>query len=98
MNNEVKVIRYDESNLNVEALKGKYGQVGNKDYSITIIKNLMFVNLYSGCKIDINIPEVYDGFLITSNNRRIKITNNNIKASLSDNETAFGQFVLKKWN
>lgn len=62
MTNEIKLIRYDEMNQNEEALKGKYGQVGNKNYTLTAIKNLLFINLYKGCIIGITLPECYDRF------------------------------------
>ena len=53
----IKLIRYDESNKNQEALKGQYGQEGQKDYCITVIKNMLFVVIYDGGKMnDVKIP------------------------------------------
>jgi len=95
---DIKIIRYDDSNTNKEALKGKWGQFGNKSYSLTIIKNLLFVNLYKGCIIGVTLPECYDGFLTTSKGRIIEVNDNKLTASLSDDESAFGQLVLKSWN
>lgn len=98
MTNEIKLIRYDEMNQNEEALKGKYGQVGNKNYTLTAIKNLLFINLYKGCIIGITLPEVYDSFIMTSKGRVIEINDSKLTASLDDNETASGFAVLKSWN
>lgn len=98
MTNEIKLIRYDEMNENVEALKGKYGQVGNKNYTLTAIKNLLFINLYKGCIIGITLPEVYDGFIMTSKGRVIEVNDSKLTVSLSDDESASGQLVLKSWN
>jgi len=98
MTNEIKLIRYDEMNENIEALKGKYGQVGNKNYALTVIKNLLFINLYKGCIVGISLPDCYDGFITTSKGRRIEINDSKLTASLDDNECASGFVVLKSWN
>lgn len=98
MTNEIKLIRYDEMNENIEALKGKYGQVGNKNYTLTAIKNILFINLYKGCIVGISLPECYDGFVRTSKGRVIEINDSKLTASLDDNETASGFVVLKSWN
>ena len=47
---EIKIIRYDESNKNLEALKGQYGQLGDGKAVFTIMKNLLIVNLLGGAK------------------------------------------------
>ena len=59
MNNiDVKIVRYDESNKNIEALKGQYGQLGKKDATFTVIKNLLVINLLNGAKYDgVKLPE-----------------------------------------
>lgn len=98
MTNEIKLIRYDEMNENIEALKGKYGQVGNKNYTLTAIKNLLFINLHKGCIVGISLPECYDSFIRTSKGRVIEINDSKLTASLDDNETASGFVVLKSWN
>lgn len=98
MPEQIKIIRFDESNKNLEALKGQWGQLGEKKYSLTILKNVLFVNLYKGCSVDIQLPSVYDGFLITSRGRRIHIENSRLTAELSQDESAFGQLVLIRWN
>ena len=97
-NNDIKIIRFSELNDNVEALTGKWGQVGNKNYSLTIIKNILFINLYKGCIVGISLPECYDCFISTSKGRVIEINDSKLTASLDDNETASGFVVLKAWN
>lgn len=98
LNNSLRIVRYDESNKNLEALKGQYAQTGEKMYAVTIMKNILFINLYAGAKVEIRMPNVYDGFLISSNGRRLNVKDNVLTAELEQDETAFGQLVLKKWN
>lgn len=96
--NPIKIIRYDESNPNVEALKGQYGQYGDISYSLTIIKNQLFINLYEGCNISITLPNVHNGFITTSKNRIIKIKDSILTAKLDTDESASGVLTLLKWN
>lgn len=98
MAEQIKIIRFDDSNKNLEALKGQWGQIGEQKHCLTMMKNILFVNLYKGCSIDIQLPSVYDGFLITSKGRRIDIENSRLSAELGQDESAFGQLVLSKWN
>lgn len=100
MNNiDVKIIRYDESNTNIEALKGQYGQLGQKTATFTVIKNLLVINLLGGAKYDgVKLPEVYDGFIQCSNGSRIQVKNSTLTCSLAQDVNGFGIFVLKKWN
>lgn len=98
LNNEMRIIRYDESNKNIEALRGQYAQMGESKYSVTVIKNVLFINLYKGCSIDVKLPNVYDGFLVSSKGRRIEVNDSELKCDMASDETAFGQLVLRKWN
>lgn len=101
MNNlDIKIIRYDESNENVEAIKGKWGQYGDKFAAFTVIKNLVFINLFNGAKYDnIKLPFVcYDGFVMCSNGTRIAVRNSTLNCHLGDDVNGFGIFVLKSWN
>ncbi len=100
MNNiEVKIIRYDESNKNIEALKGQYGQLGTKNAIFTIVKNLLIVNLMPNAKYDnVKLPTVYDGFIQLSNGQRIDIKDSTLTCSLDNSTNGFGILVLKKWN
>ena len=98
-NMDIKVIRYDESNQNIEALKGQYGQYGDKKGSFTVVKNLLFVNLYSGAVYNNEkLPSVYDGFLTCSDGTIIEVKNSILNAKLDKGVTAFGVLVLQKWN
>jgi len=98
LNNTLKIVRYDEGNQNLEGLKGKYGQVGASSYSVTVLKNVMFINLYKGASVELKLPGVKDGFLLTSKGRTIEVNDSVLKCSLEKDESAFGQFVLQKWN
>lgn len=100
MNNiDVKIIRYDESNQNIEALKGQYGQYGDKKAVFTIMKNLLFVNLLDGATYtDVKLPSVYDGFIQCSNGSRIQVKDSILTCKLPSDVNGFGILVLKKWN
>ena len=100
MNNiDVKIIRYDESNKNIEALKGQYGQLGTKNAIFTVVKNLLIVNLMPNAKYDnVKLPTVYDGFIQLSNGQRIDIKDSTLTCSLDNSTNGFGILVLKKWN
>jgi hypothetical protein len=100
MNNiDVKIIRYDESNKNIEALKGQWGQLGTKNAVFTIVKNLLIVNLMPNAKYDnVKLPTVYDGFIQLSNGQRIDIKDSTLTCSLDNSTNGFGILVLKKWN
>jgi hypothetical protein len=96
---DVKIIRYDEANQNIEGIKGSYGQLGEKQAAFTVIKNLLFVNLHKGAKYtDAKLPSVYDGFIQLSNGQRIIVTDSTLNCNLPSNVTGFGVLVLSKWN
>ena len=96
---DVKIVRYDESNQNIEGLKGNYGQLGDKKAAFTVIKNLLFINLHKGATYtDAKLPTVYDGFIQLSNGGRIQVTNSTLNCSLPENVSGFGVLVLTKWN
>ena len=100
MNNiDVKIVRYDESNQNIEALKGQYGQLGDSKAVFTILKNLLIINLLPGAKYDgVKLPSVYDGFIQLYNGTRIQIKDIILTCNLSNNVNGYGILVLKKWN
>lgn len=96
---DVKIIRYDEANQNIEGIKGQYGQLGDKNATFTVIKNLLIINLQSGAKyVNEKLPTVYDGFVQLSNGQRIKITNSTLNCNVPKDVTGFGILVLQKWN
>lgn len=96
---EVKIIRYDESNKNLEALKGQYGQFGDGKAVFTVIKNLLFVNLFGGAKYDnLKLPTVYDGFIQCSDGTIIQIKDSILTCNIANDVNGFGVLVLEKWN
>lgn len=96
---DVKIVRYDEANKNIEGIKGQYGQLGDKNATFTVIKNLLIINLQGGAKyVDEKLPTVYDGFIQLSNGQRIKITNSTLNCNIPKDVTGFGILVLQKWN
>lgn len=98
-NIDIKIVRYDDSNRNVEALKGQYGQLGQKSGIFTLIKNLLFVNLLNGAKYDnVKLPSCYDGFIQLSNGDRLAVKDSILTCSLPSDVNGFGVLVLKKWN
>ena len=96
---EVKIIRYDESNKNLEALKGQYGQFGDGKAVFTVIKNLLFVNLFGGAKYyNLKLPTVYDGFIPCSDGTIIQIKDSILTCNIANDVNGFGVLVLEKWN
>ena len=98
-NIDIKIVRYDDSNRNIEALKGQYGQCGQKSGIFTLIKNLLFVNLLNGAKYDdVKLPSCYDGFIQLSNGEQVAIKDSILTCQLPSDVNGFGVLVLKKWN
>ena len=100
LNLGIKVVRLSEDNQNYdEALKGQYGQLGDKNAVFTIVKNLLIVNLMPNAKYtDLKLPSVYDGFIQLSNGGRVQIKDSILSCSIPTGVTGFGILVLKKWN
>lgn len=99
MQNEMKLIRYSQENQNIEALKGKYGYLGETWGSVTVFKNLLLVVANRGAKVsDYQLPEVYDGFLLTNEGNTINITNSKLNLDLGASECAQGVLKLVKDN
>lgn len=95
----INIVRYDDSNQNIEALKGQYGQMSDGKGVFTIIKNILFINLFPGASYNnVKLPTCYDGFLLCSDGTRIEIKDSILTCKLSNNINAQGQLVLKKWN
>ena len=96
---DIKIIRYDEANKNIEALKGQYGQRGEKYGAFTILKNILIINLYNGAKFnDYHLPTVYDGFIQLSNGEQLQITDSKLTCNLDNDVNGFGILVIKTWN
>ena len=99
MQNEMKLVRYSQENQNIEAFKGKYGYLGETWGSLTVFKNLLLIVANKGAKVtDYQLPEVYDGFLLTNEGNTINITNSKLNLDLGASECAQGTLKLVKDN
>ena len=99
MNLDIKLVRYDESNPNVEAIKGKYAQKGESRAVFTVLKNLLVINLLPGARYDsLKLPECWDGFVQCSDGTIIQIKDSTLTCSLPSDVNGFGMLVLKAWN
>lgn len=95
----MKLIRYSQENPNIEALKGKYGYLGEGWGSVTVFKNLLLVVANRGAKVsNYQLPEVYDGFLLTNEGNVINVTNSILNLDLGASECAQGTLKLVKDN
>ena len=95
----IKIIRFDETNQNLEALKGKWAQYGDRYGSFTVMKNILFVNLYKGASYSgLKLPDVYDGFVQCSDGSVVQVNDSILTCSLGADTTGFGVLVLKSWN
>lgn len=99
MQNDFKLIRYSQENPNIEALKGKYGFLGESWGSVTVFKNVLLVVANRGANVqNFPLPEVYDGFLITTNSNIVRVNNSTLNLSLAADECAQGVLKLVKDN
>lgn len=99
MQNDFKLIRYSQENPNIEALKGKYGYLGESWGSVTVFKNVLLVVANKGANVqNFPLPEVYDGFLITTNCNIVRVENSTLNLSLGTDECAQGVLKLVKDN
>lgn len=99
MHNEMKLIRYSEENPNTEALKGKYGYLGETWGSVTVFKNMLLIVANRGAKVsNYQLPEVHDGFLIATDGSIIRIENSILNLDLGASECAQGVLKLVKDN
>jgi hypothetical protein len=99
MQNDFKLIRYSQENPNIEALKGKYGFLGESWGSVTVFKNVLLVVANKGANVqNFPLPEVYDGFLITTGLNIVRVNNSTLNLSLAADECAQGVLKLVKDN
>lgn len=99
LNSSLKIVRYDEENQNIEALKGQWAQCSDGKGVFTIIKNILFITLLPNTKYDkLVLPQCHDGFLICSNGTIIQVKDSKLTCTLDNTTSAQGQLVLKKWN
>ena len=95
----IKTIRYDEHNMNEEALKGTWGQLGESRAVFTVMKNLLIVNLQPKANYqNVKLPEVYDGFIHMSDGSQVIVKDSTLNCTVPDSVSGFGILVLKKWN
>lgn len=95
----MELVRFSPENQNTEALKGKWGGVGETWGKVTVIKNVVFVVAYKGAKVNnFVLPEVYDGFLQCSDGSCVQINNSTLTLNLADGVTAHGILQLKADN
>lgn len=95
----MELVRYSPENPNTEALKGKFGVVGETWGKITVVKNVVFVVAYKGAKVDnFVLPEVYDGFLQCSDGSCVQINNSTLTLNLAEGVTAHGILQLRADN
>lgn len=95
---QVKLVRYSEENPNEEALKGKWGSLGESWGCITVLKNVLLVVAYKGANVDVKLPEVYDGFVQCSDGICVAVEDSTLHLALADNVSASGILKLKKDN
>lgn len=97
--NRPQIVRYSDSNPNAEALKGKWGCLGEEWGKVTVVKNLVFVIAYKGAQVsDYKLPTVYDGFLICSDGTTVPVDDSTLNLSLGDQVSAQGMLQLTKDN
>jgi len=95
---QVKIVRYSEENPNGEALKGKWGQLGDSWGVITVVKNLLIVVAFKGATVDTELPEVYDGFLICSDGTTVPVNDSKLNLALAPEISAQGVLKLRRDN
>lgn len=99
MAERIQLVRYSEDNPNDEALKGKYGQLGEDWGYVTAVKNLLFVNAFAGATVSsYPLPEVYDGFLMCSDGSTVQIEDSTLNLALAPTVSAQGVLKLRRDN
>lgn len=99
MANRMQIVRYSSENQNLEALKGKYGALGEDWGYTTVVKNLLFVIAFPGATVaNYELPECYDGFLICSDGSTVQIENSILNLALDPDVSAQGILKLRRDN
>lgn len=99
MANRMQIVRYSPENQNIEALKGKYGALGEDWGYTTVVKNLLFVIAFAGATVaNYELPECYDGFLICSDGSCIQVNNSTLNLALDPSVSAQGILKLRRDN
>ena len=66
------------------------------DVFLTVLKNVLVVVALPGAVADIDLPEVYDGFLVCSDGSTLPVTGSKLTVSLGTDTSAQG--ILKLVN
>lgn len=99
MPNRMQIIRYSPENQNLEALKGKYGTLGEDWGHTTVVKNLLFVIAFPGATVaNYELPECYDGFLICSDGTTVPVTDSKLNLALGPGISAQGALKIRRDN
>lgn len=94
-----QLVRYSQENPNSEALKGKWGTVGENWGKVTVMKNVVCVIAYKGANVvEYKLPTVYDGFLICSDGTTVPVNDSTLTLSLAETVSAQGLLQLTKDN
>lgn len=94
-----QLVRYSQENPNPEAMKGKWGTVGEEWGKVTVMKNVVCVIAYKGANVvEYKLPTVYDGFLICSDGTTVPVNDSTLTLSLGENVSAQGMLQLTKDN
>jgi hypothetical protein len=95
----MELVRFSPENPNTEAIKGKFGVVGEIWGKITVIKNVVFIIAYKGAKVsDYVLPECYDGFVQCSDGSVVQINDSKLSLDLGPEVTAHGFLQLRADN
>lgn len=95
----MELVRFSPENPNTEAIKGKFGVVGETWGKITVIKNVVFIIAYKGAKVsDYVLPECYDGFVQCSDGSVVHINDSKLSLDLGPEVTAHGFLQLRADN
>ena len=95
----IKIVRYSEENPNDEALKGKWGTLGETWGAVVIVKNVVIVILYPNATVsDYTLPSVYDGAIVCSDGSAVPVIDSKFSCSLQSGVSGFGVLKLTKDN
>lgn len=99
MPNRMQIVRYSPENPNTEALKGKYGSLGEEWGYTSIVKNLLFVIAFAGATVvEYELPECYDGFLVCSDGTTVPVTGSKLNLALGPGISAQGVLKIRRDN
>lgn len=99
MANRMQIVRYSPENQNLEALKGKYGALGEDWGHTTVVKNLLFVIAFPGATVvNYELPECYDGFLTCSDGSTVQVNDSILNLALDPDVSAQGILKLRRDN